>query len=317
MNGVLLSSIAAALLFVAYSFLRVFSRRQKSRSRVDELLSHIETEASPEPLPWAEGTRLLESMNDRLGRAGYLSAADRKRAKVLAAAAVGGSGVCAALSGLWISGASAALIAGFCGIYLGLTAFLYYLRFRERDVERELLFQMPLFLESVILLVEAGLGILPAIERVVKAKETANQANAISQLFALVHRLSSHGMPLSQALELVADGTPHRIVRHILLHIDISGSEGGELIPSLRSLSDHAHSEWRLSVEHRVKRLENAVVFPVFASVIGLMFLTAAVPLVPLLSLKDSLEQRKHILPAAAHADNPVTNISPEQGGWK
>ena len=50
------------------------------------------------------------------------------------------------------------------------------------------------------------------------------------------------------------------------------------------------------SYENRVRRLENLVVFPVFVSVIGLMCLTAAVPLVPVLKLKESL-QRHSVVP--------------------
>ena len=90
--------------------------------------------------------------------------------------------------------------------------------------------------------------------------------------------------------EIIADAIDIKVLRHVLMHMDIANSEGGELIPSLRALSDHAHSEWKLSVEARVKRLENIVVFPVFFSVIGLMLLVIAVPVIPLLNIKDSLK---------------------------
>jgi pilus assembly protein TadC len=183
----------------------------------------------------------------------------------------------------------------FGGAYLGLTAFAFFLRYRQREYEREVMFQMPIFLESLILLVESGLGILPALERVVPGREYGRKISPVTRLFQLVYQLSASGMPFTQALETVAEVTPQRIVRHVLLHLDISGTEGGELVPSLRNLSDHAHMEWKLSVEQRVRRLENLVVFPVFASVLGLMVLTAAVPVVPLLNLKDILDKKPEL----------------------
>ena len=149
--------------------------------------------------------------------------------------------------------------------------------------ERQILFQLPLVMESLILLVESGLGILPAIEKI--AKTNKEDHNSVSKALAEVYRLSSGGLSLNNALEKVAARSEVRILKHILLHLDISGNEGGELIPSLQSLSEHAYTEWKVSVERRIKRLESMVVFPVFVSVLGLMLLSAAAPLAPLIDL--------------------------------
>jgi len=158
-----------------------------------------------------------------------------------------------------------------------------------RAAERALLLELPVLLESMILLVDSGLGLLPALQRVAQADDARNPAKA---LFRLLHRLTSRGMPLHEALEYVAERTEHRLLKHVFLHLDISGNEGGALTPSLQSLANHAHLEWRLAVETRVRRLENLVVFPVFGSVIGLLLITVAVPLIPLSELKERLEQQ-------------------------
>ena len=171
---------------------------------------------------------------------------------------------------------------------------------KERRQERAILSELPILLESLILLVESGLGILPAIHRLLEAgrgearsgeagrEETKNE-NARYYL-GKVHELSMRGLPFGQALECVADSCPFPALRHFFLHLDIGANVGGKLGNSLRSLAQHSHQEWKLAVEARVRRLENMVVFPVFGSVIGLILLTAAVPLVPLLELKDKLD---------------------------
>lgn len=45
-----------------------------------------------------------------------------------------------------------------------------------------------------------------------------------------------------------------------------------------------------MQVETRVKRLENLVVFPVFLAVMGLLLLTSAVPLVPVIDFMTSMK---------------------------
>ena len=274
-------------------------KNRRARQQLHALHENdLQEEESPaEEIDWREGASALKLLNDRLGRAGFTGPAMRSAASKACAAALIGGGLAFGAIAFSAYGTLIGTLGGICaGVYCGLTAFLYFLRFKRKDFEREILFQMPIFLESLVLLVEAGLGILPAIEKVVASKPNSADPNPVNSLFNLVYQFSAHGMPFQQSLETVAESTEHRIVRHVMLHLDISGNEGGELVPSLRNLSDHAHTEWRLSVEQRVKRLENLVVFPVFAAVIGLMCLTAAVPMVPILNLKDSLDKQQQIL---------------------
>ena len=281
-------------------------RRGDQRDRL-ELLERINDchECEDEcPRDWSAGAHLIASLDDRLGRAGFIDLDARRRVRnyALACGALSAGLVSSAAFCIW--GIFAAAGAALATAHAGACAFVVFLRVRERSYEREVYLQTPLFLESVILLVESGLGVLPALERAVSCRDGGA---AVSRLFRIVYLLSSRGMPFTQALETVAEHMPHRILRHVMLHLDLSGMEGGSIIPSLRSLSDYAHSEWRLSVEQRVKRLENFVVFPVFASVMGLMMLIAAVPLVPLLDLKDLLDRsqmaRSLEAPAPAEVD--------------
>ena len=148
-----------------------------------------------------------------------------------------------------------------------------------------------------LLVVIAIIGILigmllPAVQQVVNnsKKRTVSKAT-VSKIMNMVYELSSSGMPFGQALELVADKVESKPLRHVLMHLDVSSSEGGALIPSLRSLADYASKEWKLSVETRVKRLENSVVFPVFMAVIGLMLLVAAVPVVPVMDFFGNMDK--------------------------
>lgn len=173
-------------------------------------------------------------------------------------------------------------------VYFGLAGFLFLLKRRAAVHEREVLLNLPLALEGIILLVESGLGILPAMNSLIKSSD---KKNPVMAYFQRVYNLSSSGLQFREALRIVSSSVPNLpALRHVLLHLDISHTDGGEILPSLRGLSSYCQTEWKLSVQSRVKRLENLVVFPVFLAVIGLLFLTAAVPILPILDLQDELK---------------------------
>ncbi len=251
-----------------------------------------EARRAPDFVEWEKYGTVLRFLNDRLGKAGYYSEGERRRLRLTCLLL--GSGLTASFSSLGVhSGPVFVALSGLGGVYLSIMLYLYHLRFGAREVEREIVFQLPLVLESLILLVESGLGVLPALQTTVQMREQTDRKDPLTRILRLVYEMSAHGLPFGLALELVAGAVGCAPLRHVLLHLDITSSEGGELIPSLRSLSDYTHTDWRLSVETRVKRLENLVVFPVFVSVIGLMILAASVPMVPVLKFFDSLDQRK------------------------
>ncbi len=266
-------------------------------------------------LDWSNAESNLALISGRLGRAGYLASADKRKAKLLITCFILGVTFLAVALGSR-SGSTYAVVSGVLALYTSFLISLYYLRHREAEVRREVMFQLPLVLENLILMVEAGLGVLPALEQIVfsrihSAREQGRALDLTTFLLKVVYDLSAHGMPFAEALERVADATEIRSLRHVLLHLDISASEGGELIPSMRSLSDHAHTEWRLSVETRVNRLENMVVFPVFTSVIGLMILTASVPLVPVLEFFESVKMQNQTQSGAtlSRVSEPVPSL--------
>lgn len=226
----------------------------------------------------------LAYFRGRLGRAGYLTSTERNKAiaslSLLEAVFL--------ISGYWSYG----IIGAITGSYFGLIFCLYFLKSKQKQFERAVLYNLPLMLEALILLVEAGLGIVPAVGELVKTGSKGVD-NPVIRVLSLVHRLSDSGMPFQQALSNVANAIPYPSLRHVLVHLDISETEGGEIIPSLRSLSDHIQTEWRLGVETRVRQLENQVVFPVFIAVLGLAAYVAAVPMKSVVEVTSNLKPAK------------------------
>ena len=223
----------------------------------------------------------LAKLSDLLGRAGFLSNEQRRKALVL----ISGILLASSLGGFRLGGLTGVII----GTYFGVMINFYLLKYRAAKFRREVLFQLPLALESLILLVESGISIIPAIDALVRSTTRSTAGSPVTTAFQLLYRLSASGIAFEDASKLVATSLHDRTLRHVFLHLDVSQTAGGELIPSLRSLSDFVHAEWRLSVETRIRRLENLVVFPVFISVLGLMLVSAAVPLIPLFEMNKKM----------------------------
>lgn len=252
----------------------------------------------------------LAYFSDRLGKANYITFAERRGITTKIMLCMLSAILCSTIYGFTLQGTLGALVGLSLTSYLALLCALYFLRWKSQDVEREVLFQTPLVLESLILLVESGAGILPALGALSESYRQRRSSNPVLRFLDFVYQLSTRGIPFADALQQASKLTQVRVLRHVLLHLDVSGSEGGSVVPSLRSLAEHAHTEWRLSVEQRVKRLENMVVFPVFASVMGLLILTASVPMVPLLELKDTMAKRAALAKQSISPQHGVLYVS-------
>lgn len=248
-------------------------------------LDHFEGQRSSHSIAIEEVKQIeLKNLSDQMGKAGYCTSAQRKRFRQIVMIISSSLVVLSFVVALYLS--KSALIAGISCIACFYLTYIFYCIFLKSKIaaqERLILFQTPLILEALIQLVESGMGVLPAIYKIVDDTSGNYTNNTPKRILKIVYELSASGLPFSKALQSVAEATSSRILRHVLLHLDISGNEGGELIPSLRSLSDHSQLAWKLSVQQRVKRLENLVIFPVFISVLGLLCLSASVPLYPVL----------------------------------
>lgn len=227
---------------------------------------------------------LLDSrLADRVGRAGGLTLSARSHILSSLVSAVGACVVAGVLVGSF-GGVRGVFAGAAVGLYAGALGAACGLGIATRKLERTVLFELPLFLDTLVLAVEAGCAILPAIAQVVAIRRDAGKRDPVTIAFDSLCALVSRGMPLRNALQEVGRFLPFRALQHALIHLDIAATDGGAIIPSIRSLADTAHSRWRMSVDARVRRLENYSVFPVFVAVMGLMLLMAALPVALLLN---------------------------------
>jgi Flp pilus assembly protein TadB len=252
-----------------------------------------------------------KNLNSRLVDAGYIDSDEQsqvnKTRNILILLFTALSGALAFL----VFKSIIALVVGFViGLYIASIGWLLWLKAKARDVLRSAYFDLPLILEELILLIESGLGLFPAMEKVCQLdrNENVNKVGLCRKVFRKSFQLAVHGMPISQAFSVVSKSINCIPLKQVLIHLDVSASIGGELLTSLRALSDQVHKEWKMQVETRVRKLENIVVFPVFMAVMGLLLLTSAVPLVPVFEFMSSLNKTNS---GGAATNSNVAGLSP------
>lgn len=277
--------IALLLIAVAIYCIVIWFKKSAATARLKTLHDKTKTEN----VDWERNINILNKLKDRIGRAGFISMQERRTAYLIIILIFTIFLTLAFFLGIQRGTSAAVFIYCAFAIYFALISTVIFLHNRTNNFKREILFNTPIILENLILLVSSGRGILPALEKI--TAEHGNKNNKTIALFRLVYQLTASGINFSEALEKVADATDIQVLRHVLIYLDISNSEGGEIIPALQSLSEHTHTEWKISVEGRIKILENLVVFPVFFAVIGLMLIVAAVPILPVLNINADIKQ--------------------------
>ncbi len=266
----------------------MFTKRNQLKSRLKDLGSaSLEVDEQGEKLYKALEV-LDKKLEPELCKAGFIDLLSQTRLLKFKRLAYLIIGISSFFIGTLLYEFSTAIIIAFGAIYFFALCYSVWLKLRISDTTRAVYFELPLFIEEIILLVESGLGLFPSLEQA--CNTDIGSKSVVRKTFREAYQLAASGIPVSKAFEHVAKATVFNPIKHVFLHLEVSSSVGGELLASLRSLSEQIGNEWKISVETRVKRLENLVVFPVFLSVIGLMLLTAAVPLVPVLDFMSTLK---------------------------
>jgi pilus assembly protein TadC len=233
-----------------------------------------------------------EKVNEKLVSAGYLTIREQKKVTFIRNLILLSFSVLSLFLVLLNGGTLVKAILFFISfLYASSMGYFIWLKYKINKVEREVYYDTPLFLEELVLLVESGLALFSALQQICINDKSKSKKSLVRRYMSDAYRMASSGLPVSEAFEFTARNCQFKPIKNVLLHLDVSSSVGGELVHALQALASQVHQEWKMSVETRVKKLENLVVFPVFAGVMGMMLLTAAVPLVPILDFMNSIKK--------------------------
>ena len=179
------------------------------------------------------------------------------------------------------------------------------LRKRQKRYQRSTEFYLPIVMERIVMSVQAGLDIFPAVRTAlatgspeVKSEDdvgnVAKYRDPVSRLLAMAVRLTERGLSFDESLNHVARMIDSSGMRHAFIHLGLAQREGGELIGPLRELSDSTQIYFQESVEEEIAGMPVKATMPLMLTFAGLISFCMASPIIQLLEfLQQAANQFK------------------------
>ena len=157
-------------------------------------------------------------------------------------------------------------------------------------------FHLPLVMERLVMAVQAGLDIIPALQVLVGipsesgvtdgcCRRENTQLDPVSQLLQRVLRLSESGLSFEESLRQVAGGVGCRALQHAFIHLALAQRQGGELVGPLSELSDATQAHYQDRIEECIAQLPVKATWPLLCTFAGLVVCFITIPLIQVLKL--------------------------------
>jgi len=196
-----------------------------------------------------------EDTSVKLFKAGYYSAADRKKYRTFQIiAAIAGGIILCGLGGL----AGSKLLILCCGVIGFLSGPVIPSILLDRKIARrqeEIMYFLPLVIEQVSIGVSSSLDIGPCISNIVTMANGRDSHNPITEMFLHVEKLIRSGLNLEDALTEVAEISGMVEIKHSFMFMGQCAKHGGEISKQLQDLADSVMVQRQVQVEGRIAAL--------------------------------------------------------------
>ena len=153
-------------------------------------------------------------------------------------------------------------------------------------LKRQIEFYLPVVMERLVMAVEAGFDIIPALGAVIQLDERPDPAcpeawrDPVTRMLEKVYKLSESGIPFEQSLDEVAQTSDSSALRHAFIHLGLAQKEGGEIMGPLRELSDATQLYYQETMELEIAAMPVRATMPLVLTFAGLIIFFISTPLV-------------------------------------
>lgn len=156
--------------------------------------------------------------------------------------------------------------------------------------KKEIVFYLPVVMERIVMAVQSGLDILPALKAIeqIENKEDGDrsvQKDEVTRLLSRVISLCESGLSFDQSLHSVADSVKSSALRHCFIHLAVAHKEGGELIYPLKELSDATQLYFQESIEEEIAKMPIKATLPLLLTFAGLIVIFMTGPVVQIMNV--------------------------------
>ena len=156
---------------------------------------------------------------------------------------------------------------------------------RKARFQREIEFFLPVVMERLVMAVEAGLDVIPALGAVVEQANSSSANDPVTRLLGIVHRLTEQGCGLDQSLHVITNIVDCAALRHAFVHLGLAHREGGELVAPLRELSDSTQLFYQETIEEEIAKLPVKATAPLVCTFAGLILFFITSPVVQVMKI--------------------------------
>ncbi len=155
----------------------------------------------------------------------------------------------------------------------------------KENYQYQINFYLPLIMERLVMAVQAGQDILPAIGIILGIEKKEEKLDPICDLLAKVKRHSDAGLSFEKSLHQVAETVDSGALRHAFIHLALAHKEGGELIQPLRELSDSTQLFYQETIEEEIAKMPVKATMPLLLTFAGLIICFITSPIIQIIDV--------------------------------
>jgi len=145
----------------------------------------------------------------------------------------------------------------------GVRAHVMMLESRQKGLEQEVLFYLPIVIEQMVIGVSSSLDIGPCIQKIVDMAFERDKSNPVVDLLDRVLTRVRAGHSLDESLTEIAERMQIADLKHVFGAIAQVSRHGGEVTKQLQELADAVTTQREVQVESVIKKLELKATGPV------------------------------------------------------
>ena len=165
---------------------------------------------------------------------------------------------------------------------------------KEAEDRNELIdFYLPVVMERIVMAVQSGMDILPAVKvacelEIEESQRSGKSLDPVTEILMEAYRKTENGLTVERAFKDVMEEQSSIGLRHAMIHLSQAHKEGGAILGPLRELANSTQKMYEELVEEDIAKLPVKATLPLVISFGGLLICLMTAPIIQVLEFISS-----------------------------
>lgn len=160
----------------------------------------------------------------------------------------------------------------------------FYKRKKIADRKFQVEAKLPIAIERLLMTVQSGLDIIPAIEQIYESEDNDPTNDLFVQLHKAVRR-AELGSTFDLELMNIKETINLRSIKNIFNHIAFAHREGSEITTALSELADAVQKQFEENIEEEIAKMPAKAILPMILTFAGLIICFLTSPILQVLDI--------------------------------